>query len=130
MKKAAKKKAARGRSRAASAKKAPAADLREVRQKVTNLVSGMAPQIALAVAEDVEKKAQVQSMKALFEMIGLFPEGPEEKQLEDDQALARVLLQRLGLSDEPVLNEEEANEQRELEESALAVMSAPSDPVK
>jgi hypothetical protein len=41
-----------------------------------------------------------------------------------------VLLERLGLSDEPQLSEEEAAEKRALEASAMAVMGAPSDPVE
>jgi hypothetical protein len=129
MKKAAKKKA--GAKKTASAKKAPVANLRDVRQKVRNVVGELAPKIAKAVAEDVGNKAQVQSMKMLFEVIGLFPESPEEKQVvEDDQALAKVLLERLGFSDEPVVSEEEAAERKELEESARAAMATPVHPVE
>jgi hypothetical protein len=131
MRRAAKKKTVPGKKKPAAPKKAPAADMRDVRRKVKNVICEKASQIAKAVAEDVGNKAQVQSMKMLFEVIGLFPESPEEKRAAgDDQALAKVLLERLGLPDDPVVNEEEAQEQRELEASARAVMSAPVDPVE
>jgi metal-dependent amidase/aminoacylase/carboxypeptidase family protein len=125
------KKAARAKRTTASKKKGTAADLREVRQEVRKVVTSRAPKIAQAVADDVEKKAQVQSMKTLFEMVGLFPESPEERDaVEDDQALARVLLERLGLSDAPEMSAEEAEEKRALEASALAVMGGKGDPVE
>jgi hypothetical protein len=131
MRRAAKKRAVPGKKKPSAPKKAPAADMRDVRRKVKNVICEKASQIAKAVAEDVANKAQVQSMKMLFEVIGLFPESAEEKRAAgDDQALAKVLLERLGLPDDPVVNEEEAQEQRELEASARAVMGAPVDPVE
>jgi hypothetical protein len=125
------KKATRGKGKTSRAKKAPEVNLREVRQKVRNAVGALAPAIAKKVAEEVSSKAQVSSMKTLFEVIGLFPESPEEKRAAgDDQALARVLLERLGLSDEPVMNEEEAEEQRQLEASARAMLLPAANPVE
>jgi len=127
----AKKKATSKKKRPAKEKKPPVADLREVRRKVTNVICGKASEIASKVADEVKSKAQVSSMKTLFEVIGLFPESPEEREAAgDDQALAKVLLDRLGFSDEPQLSEEEAAEKRALEASALAVMGAPGDPVE
>jgi hypothetical protein len=131
MAKAAKKKAAGAKKTTPKAQQAEAIDLREVRVKVKNAIGGRAEELATAVTDDAVKKAQAQQMKLLFELIGLFPESQEEREAAgDDQALAKVLLERLGLPDEPAVNEEEAEEQRELQESARALMSAPFDPVK
>ena len=95
------------------------------------MIGGIAQELATAVAEDAVKKAAAQPMKTMFEMIGLFPESAEERQkAADDQSLAKVLLLRLGLSDEPVLSEEEARDREEVEESARALLSVPGDPVK
>lgn len=108
MKRAAKK-ATKSRVRKGAARKtAKAADLRETRQKVRNVVAARAVPIVEAVTEEVEKKAQVQPMRALFEMIGLFGKdaGPEAPP-EDDQALAKVLLDRFNLPDFPETAEEE-----------------------
>jgi hypothetical protein len=63
---------------------------------------------------------------------GLFPETEQERAAQaDDQSLAKVLLQRLFVDDdqEPI-NEEEARDKRDLEESAKKVMAMLGDPVK
>jgi hypothetical protein len=124
-------KAKRGsKGRRKPAPKAAQADFRETRKKVKNIVSSMAPEMARAVAVDVKSKAQVQSMKVLFELVGLFPETAEEREAAGDHSsLARTLLDRLGLDDDAPVSEEEAREQKELEASARAVM-AENVPVK
>jgi hypothetical protein len=125
------KKKASSRKKSSRAKKSPAADFRAVRQQVKNVVCDKASAIATAVAEEVGNKAQVASMKTLFELVGLFPESAEEREAAgDDQALAKILLERMGLSDAPAVNEEEARERQELEESARALMKAPAHPVE
>jgi len=84
-------------------------DLQEVRQRVRNVVGAQAEEIARAVVEDTVKKAQVQPMKILFEMIGLFgAEVEPETPPEDDQALAKALLDRFNLPDVPAAQEERA----------------------
>lgn len=109
MKRAAKKATKSRVRKSAPRKTAKDADMRETRQKVRNVVAGQAVPIVQAVTEEVKKQAQVQAMKALFEMIGLFgkdaaPDAPPE----DDQALAKVLLDRFNLPDFPVTAEEES----------------------
>jgi hypothetical protein len=131
MVRASKKKSAGSRGKRETAKKAQAVDLCEERQKVKNVIGGKAEELVTAVVEDAVKKAAAQPMKMLFEMIGLFPESAEErKAAADDQSLAKTLLERLGLSDEPVLSEEEARDREELEESARALLTVAGDPVK
>lgn len=108
MKRAAKKATKSPARRSAPKKTAKNVDLRETRQKVRNVVAARAVPIVAAVTEEVEKKAQVQSMRALFEMIGLFGKdaGPDAAP-EDDQALAKVLLDRFNLPDFPATSEDE-----------------------
>jgi hypothetical protein len=75
-------------------------DLQEVRKKVRNVVAASAEKLARAVVNEAMKKAQAQQMKALFEMIGLFgAEAVPDAPREDDQALAKVLLDRFNLPD-------------------------------
>jgi hypothetical protein len=76
---------------------------------VRNVVLDSAEQLVQAVVAEAVNKAQAQQMKALFEMVGLFgadavPEAPPE----DDQALAKVLLDRFNLPDMPEIPEERA----------------------
>jgi hypothetical protein len=75
---------------------------------VRNLIASRAVAIAEAVVEEAEKKAQVQPMKTLFEMIGLFGADSVPEAPEDDQALAKVLLDRFNLPDVLEVEEERA----------------------
>ena len=109
MKRVAKKASKRGAKRSTQKRASKDVNLGEVRQKVRNVVSARAVKITEAVADDVAKKAQVQPMKMLFEMVGLFgAEAGSEAPPEDDQALAKVLLDRFNLPDLPEAEEERA----------------------
>jgi hypothetical protein len=109
MKRVAKKASKRGTKRSTQKRASKDVNLGEVRQKVRNVVSARAVKITEAVADDVAKKAQVQPMKMLFEMVGLFgAEAGSEAPPEDDQALAKVLLDRFNLPDLPEAEEERA----------------------
>jgi hypothetical protein len=109
MKRVAKKASKRGAKRSTQKRTSKDANLGEVQQKVRNVISAHAVEIAEAVVEDVAKKAQVQPMKMLFEMVGLFgAEAGPEAPPEDDQALAKVLLDRFNLLDLPEAEEERA----------------------
>ena len=131
MGKTSKKKSTSGRGKQPTAKKTEAVDLSEVRQGVKNAVGRKAVELVTAVTDEAVQKAAAQPMKMLFELIGLFPESPEERKVvADDQSLAKTLLERLGLSDEPVLSEEEARDRQELEDSARALLTVAGDPVK
>ncbi len=48
-------------------------------------------------------------MKYLFEMIGLYPAAAQEERQSED-SLARTLLRRLGLPEEPMLEAEIAKD--------------------
>jgi hypothetical protein len=131
MTRAAKKKAVSGKKKQPGVKKAATVDLREVRQKVKNIIGQVAPKLAKKVADDALIKVQAQSMKILFEMIGLFPDSSDEQPVAaDEQSFAKTLLDSLGLNKLPPETEEEAEQQRELGESARALLSAPGNPVE
>ncbi len=76
------------------------ADLVAVRQKIANHVGGKALQMVRVLTTDAAIKGNLSAMKYLFEMVGLFPaSGPQAGPQEQD-CLARTLLERLGLEDE------------------------------
>jgi hypothetical protein len=81
-----------------------ATDLAAIRQQITDLVRNQAvPMVEITISE--VDKGHYAAMKYLFEMIGLYPAAaPEETEGED--SLARTLLRRLGLPEEPMLEAE------------------------
>jgi len=84
-------------------------DLQGVRKRVRNEVLESAEKLVRAVIAEAVAKAQAQQMKTLFEMVGLFGADAEpDAPVEDDQALAKVLLDRFNLPDVPEEREERA----------------------
>jgi hypothetical protein len=83
------------------------ANLAEVRQEITNLVSGEAANMARAVMDE-GKKGQLAPVKYMFEMAGLYPaaEGTETAKPEQE-SLANLLLNKLGIPLEPVVVDED-----------------------
>lgn len=78
-------------------------DLSGLRSKITELVAQNAVAMVQCAIDSVKDEGQYQSIKYLFEMIGLFPaiEGSESG---GEDCLAEVLLQHLGLNDSMVQN--------------------------
>jgi hypothetical protein len=77
-------------------------DLAVIRKQITNLVGDQALTMVEATMGQVAK-GHFAAMKYLFEMIGLFPAtGQEEAPAEN--VLAKTLLHRLGLPEDPVLD--------------------------
>jgi hypothetical protein len=98
-------KSKRGRKRATRRlvgnKSRQAMDLAAVRQQITELVRNQAvPMVEITISE--VDKGHYAAMKYLFEMIGLYPAAPQEEAQGED-SLARTLLRRLGLPEEPML---------------------------
>ena len=84
-------------------KERKAVDLAEVRKDIANIVGSEATEMTHAVVDDA-LKGQLAPVKYLFEVAGLYPaagEAAEPKPEED--SLARTLLRRLGLPEDPVI---------------------------
>ena len=79
-------------------------DLAAIRQQITDLVRDQAvPMVKITISE--VDKGHYSAMKYLFEMIGLYPAASQEETQGED-SLARTLLRRLGLPQEPMLEAE------------------------
>lgn len=77
-----------------------AADLELTRERIRNLVGQQAQNMVETTIAEVGKGHYL-AMKYLFEMIGLYPGVAQEESPVDD-SLARTLLRRLGLPDDPM----------------------------
>jgi hypothetical protein len=76
-------------------------DLEELRNEITNLIAHEGMNLARAAVEE-GKKGQLAMVKYLFEFAGLYPAPAKAGTVEpEEESLARTLLHRLGLSDEP-----------------------------
>jgi hypothetical protein len=84
-----------------------AVDLVEVRKNITNIVGSEAAEMALAVVDEA-LKGQLAPVKYLFEVAGLYPAaGDAAEAPPEEDSLARTLLRRLGLPEDPVIVPEE-----------------------
>jgi len=77
-----------------------AADLAEVRRRITDLVRNSAVEMVETTIDQVGN-GHYQGMKYLFEMIGLYPTMVTDGAPEQD-SLAATLLRRLGLPEAPL----------------------------
>jgi hypothetical protein len=94
----------RAKRRASGKKFRQATDLAAIRQQITDLVRNQAvPMVEITISE--VDKGHYAAMKYLFEMIGLYPAAAQEESQGED-SLARTLLRRLGLPEEPMLEAE------------------------
>jgi len=92
----------------AGKKSRQATDLAAIRQRITDLVRDQAiPMVEITISE--VDKGHYSAMKYLFEMIGLYPAAAQEERQGED-SLARTLLRRLGLPEEPMLEAEIAKD--------------------
>ena len=110
-----KKAAVKGKAKAKSAKPAKrtrsrkpkkAADIAEVRKEITGLVAEAAQALTVAVVEE-GRKGQLAPVKYLFEMAGLYPPPGGVQEKPEEAALAKTLLDRLGLAHDPVITRED-----------------------
>jgi soluble cytochrome b562 len=85
-------------SRARSGKSKKKVDMVQVREGISNMVGEAAPDIVEGLIT-VAKTGSLNQVKYAFEVAGLYPATEataEEKESEEDQSLAKVLLDRLG----------------------------------
>ena len=79
----------------------------EVRKKVSVLVKQDAAEMVKAVIEK-GKKGLLPNVKYLFEMAGVYPLAPVSEGTEEEDSLAKTLLERLNIPTKPVkLDEDE-----------------------
>ena len=85
------------------------ADLSALRRKITELVAQNAVAMVQNAIDAVNEEGQYQTIKYLFEMIGLHPanaNSSDESQVQE--SLARTLLDHLGLANRVTGETEEA----------------------
>ena len=70
-----------------------------LRQQISKLVADDALEMVSSTIEQVNQ-GQYQALKYLFEMVGLYPATSAEETPQAD-SLAKILLSRLGISEEP-----------------------------
>lgn len=96
----------------------------EVRKDISQMVESEARVMAQAVIGE-GKKGQLAMVKFLFEMANIFPEATDGSQASaDEDCLARTLLNRLGLPEEPIGRDEE-DEREPATPTANAAAKAP-----
>ncbi len=79
-----------------------------VRKKINNLVGDQAVGLVESAIDEADK-GHFPAMKYLFEMIGLYPATMEEGTPEEE-SLAKTLLRRLGVPEEPLAAPAEGNQ--------------------
>ncbi|MGA2743712.1 MAG: hypothetical protein ABSE44_03360 [Candidatus Sulfotelmatobacter sp.] len=101
--KKAKKKAAKKKTRKGKAE----LNLKEIRKELAQMVGLEATTMTQAVIDE-GKKGQLATVKYLFEMAEIYPESTDGSQATvDEDCLARTLLHRLNLPEEPIARDEE-----------------------
>jgi hypothetical protein len=100
-------------------------DLGAVREQITNLVGNGAVEMVETTIEEVGKGHYL-AMKYLFEMVGLCPAIAPEGAAEED-SLAKTLLRRLQLPEEPI---PDAGVTKECGTAAADAVDQVSDAVK
>jgi hypothetical protein len=82
-------------------------DPAEVRKDISQMVKSEAKEMAEAVIGE-GKKGQLATVKYLFEVAKIFPEATDGSQASaEEDCLARTLLNRLDLPEEPIARDEE-----------------------
>lgn len=101
----------------------------EVRKDISQMVKSEAKEMAEAVIGE-GKKGQLAMVRYLFEMAKIFPEATDGSQASaEEDCLARTLLNRLDLPEEPIGRDEE-DEPRASTSAAKIVPKADEDETK
>ena len=88
-------------------------DVAEVRESINELGKESAKEIATSVIEVATRTGQLASAKYLFEAVGIYPPTEiEERPIET--TMAHQLLTRMGIPLEPVVQDEDEDENREV----------------
>jgi hypothetical protein len=101
----------------------------EVRKDISKMVQSEAATMAQAVIDE-GKKGQLAPVRYLLELAKIFPEATDGSQAtEDEDCLARTLLRRLDLPEEPIARDDE-DEPKAASADKTAVKPASGDGVK
>jgi hypothetical protein len=93
--------AAKG-AKKSSRKDKNAVDLVEVRKDITNIVGAGASEMTKAMVDEA-LKGELAPVRYLFEVAGLYPAAGDAAVKPEEDSLARTLLRRLGLPEDPVI---------------------------
>jgi len=93
---------ARTKKNSAQSQEQRAIALPELREELKNQVGNDAPKIVTSLI-DAAAKGSCGHAKYLFEMIGLYPAAAFEQEDLEEDSLAKTLLRRLGLPEDPIL---------------------------
>jgi hypothetical protein len=92
-----------------------------VRKEVSKMVESEAVEMAQAVIDE-GKKGQLATMKYLFEMASIFPaQADQDSASAEEDCLAKTLLRRLNIPEEPIRRDED----EEVQTTTVADAPAP-----
>jgi len=74
-------------------------EIQKVQNRVANVILDSSVEMAMRVVQSVTESGQVASLKFLWDVVGLFPEGSETGD-ESPDTLAKILLERMGFEDD------------------------------
>jgi len=72
-------------------------EIQRVRNKITNVIMDESPEMAKRLVRSVKEGGNLSTLKYLWEVAGLFP-APPGSDGEEEDSLAKTLLERMGLS--------------------------------
>ena len=76
-------------------------DIQRVQNKVTNVILDHSVDMATRMVQSVAEGGQITALKFLWQTVGLFPAGKAVEEDESPDVLAKILLERMGLDDDP-----------------------------
>jgi hypothetical protein len=114
IKKKAKKKAAKGAAAKKSGKRSKSKkelDAAQVRKEIAGMVKANARDMAESVIDKTIANGELAPAKYFLEMAGVYPAATDGGEgSEEEDCLAKTLLDRLGLPTEPIIREEDQEE--------------------
>src|SRR5580693_6611682 len=106
-KKATSKKATKKAAKKKTRKGKPELNFKDVRKELAQMVGSEATTMTQAVIDE-GKKGQLATVKYLFEMAEIYPASTDGSQATaDEDSLAKTLLRRLNIPEEPIVRDDE-----------------------
>jgi hypothetical protein len=91
-------------------------EMQDARNRVVNLIVDSSVEMTQRVVRSVSERGNVQALRFLWEVAGMFPADPSPEEGEQEAA-AKSVLEKLGLYEEHREDEAEAEGEVESEES-------------